>query len=376
MTVAPAPRPAAGGRHPGTPGGRTARRAAVATLVATVLGLVPLGGAAAAPLEPVDPAPPAFGLRMVPWGATPRDLLDRARAAVSALSFRGEVQVSWSERGGRRSVIVPVVDDAGVLWVGDRRAVGAGSTRLLETPRGGWEELWSGAPTDEGGSGTGGKYVLRIGGSTTVAGRPATTVEAVLLADATVRERVHLDDATGLVLRRDDLDGRGEVIRSVGFRRISGLAPAEGEPPSLPPVGVAGPRPRRVDRVPTPFRAPERAGHGFVLVDQLRHPGGDVQLFYSDGVFSLSVFEQRGVLDRSALPPGGPPVEAAGHRARTYRTPGGTTLVWEASGVVYTCVTDAPASEIGPILASFPSPPARSVWGRITDFVLRPFRWA
>jgi len=368
-------RPDPGRAAPPTGRGPVAFAIAVAAvLVVVVAGLAPLC-ASAEVAAPVDPGLSRDRLVALPWGETPSDLLDRARDAVGGVSFRGEVEVSWLDGNRGRSVRVPVVDDAGVLWVGDRRAVGAGTVRLLRASRGGWEQLWS------GGSPTGrepepdAKYRLRRAGSGRVAGRPVTIVEAVLLSDSTVRERVFLDDATGLVLRRDDLDGTGTEIRSVGFREISGLAPVDGRPGTLPAPYPRGPEIRRVDSVPHPYRAPERAGHGFVLADRFRRPGGDVQLFYSDGVFALSVFEQRGRLDWSALPPGGPPVEAYGRRVRTYHTPGGTTVVWEASGVVYTCVTDAPASEIESVLASFPARGSRGAWSRVTDLVLRPFRW-
>jgi len=152
------------------------------------------------------------------------------------------------------------------------------------------------------------------------------------------------------VLRRDDLDGTGTEIRSVGFREISGLAPVDGRPGTLPAPYPRGPEIRRVDSVPHPYRAPERAGHGFVLADRFRRPGGDVQLFYSDGVFALSCSSSGG----GSTVVGAAPGRATGRGLRAPgpddHTPGGTTVVWEASGVVYTCVTDAPAvgDRVGP----------------------------
>ncbi len=350
--------------------------AAALVVVAVVVGYPAARGASASPPVVQDVDPVAGWFASPPWGETPWDLLDRARDAVGGISFRGEVEVRWRDGRGLRQVRIPVVDDAGVLWVGDGRAVGAGPVRMLRAPDGGWEELWNGDAHAGRDPRAAAKYRLRAAGRAVVAGRATTLVEVVAIADSAVCERVFLDEATGLVLRRDEIGGAGEVVRSVRFREISGLEPVGDVRAVLPRPERSRAPILRVDAVPAPYHAPGRAGHGFVLVDRFRHPDGGVQLFYSDGVFSLSVFEQRGSLERSALPPGGPPIEGTGRRARTYRWAGGTTVVWEASGVVYTCVTDAPASEIGPMLASFPSTAGRGAWDRITDLVLRPFRWA
>ena len=51
-----------------------------------------------------------------------------------------------------------------------------------------------------------------------------------------------------------------------------------------------------------------------------RHPNG-VELLYSDGLFTVSVFEQRGELDWDGLPKGGVSAEVGGNRARRYVEP-------------------------------------------------------
>ena len=66
-------------------------------------------------------------------------------------------------------------------------------------------------------------------------------------------------------------------------------------------------------------------------------------LFYSDGVFTASVFEQQGDLDWGALPGGGSDTQLADTRTRTYHEASGDVAVWERNGLVYTCVTDAPS---------------------------------
>ena len=63
--------------------------------------------------------------------------------------------------------------------------------------------------------------------------------------------------------------------------------------------------------MPDGYRAPSSLG-GYELVTRSQHPDG-VLLFYSDGLFTASVFEQQGDLDWSALPDGGTDSRLAGH---------------------------------------------------------------
>ena len=104
-----------------------------------------------------------------------------------------------------------------------------------------------------------------------------------------------------------------------------------------------------------------------------RHTDG-VLLFYSDGVFTASVFEQQGELDWSALPGGGTDTQLADTRTRTYHEASGDVAVWERNGLVYTCVTDAPSDVFANMVGAMASD-ARSTPEVVVDFVLDPFGW-
>ena len=80
------------------------------------------------------------------------------------------------------------------------------------------------------------------------------------------------------------------------------------------------------------------------------------ELYYTDGVLSVSVFEQPGRLDWSVLPRDGDAVEIGGRPARRYALPVGEAWVFERGGVVYTCVGDAPADEVAAIAADVSAP--------------------
>ena len=104
--------------------------------------------------------------------------------------------------------------------------------------------------------------------------------------------------------------------RSVGFSTID--VRARDARTISPPAGVKTSTAEKLTSVPDGYRAPGSPA-GFELVTRSRHPDG-VLLFYSDGVFTASVFEQQGDLDWGALPTAAPtrssPTRA---RARTTR---------------------------------------------------------
>jgi sigma-E factor negative regulatory protein RseB len=99
-----------------------------------------------------------------------------------------------------------------------------------------------------------------------------------------------------------------------------------------------------------------------------------VLLFYSDGIFTASVFEQRGTLDWSALPEGGSDTRLAGTRTRTYHDPSGDVVVWSRNGLVYTCVSDAPSDVFAAMVGRL-ADAGRSTPESVVDYVLGPFGW-
>jgi hypothetical protein len=181
-----------------------------------------------------------------------------------------------------------------------------------------------------------------------------------------VVQQLGLDTATGLLLARVVRDADGQIQRSLRFRSLT-----VGAEPSVAKSGRSSSSATK--DVPDPYRAPHEPGGGYVLV-ATSSGRGRVQLSYSDGLFTISIHEQRGALDWDALPAGGTSLEIAGHQARRYVEPGDDVIVWESDGVVYTCVTDAPADVIDTMIAGL-SPSGRSTVEKAVDFVLGPFGW-
>ena len=193
--------------------------------------------------------------------------------------------VEWFEGGKRHERTVSVRDQNGVLQMGDQ-LLGAGSQRLLRTGSG-WQVMWAGraAGSEPDPSAN---YRFSVTRAATVAHRPATRVLVRRTGSVAVRERMFFDDATGILLRRDQLDANGRLARRFTFVEMT-----------LNPVQWMVVRPTRCRRSipnrertrrtrwpmsPTTSAHPKRVGNGFVLSGVYSQPDGSVQLYYSDGL--------------------------------------------------------------------------------------------
>jgi sigma-E factor negative regulatory protein RseB len=212
-------------------------------------------------------------------------------------------------------------------------------------------------------------WQLDLDGSAEVAHRPAHVVVA-RRGDGPVRARFYVDDASGLLVRRDVLQRDGDLERSVRFTRLA----TDDITPAVPPVPEGGPKAVPTHDVGDEYVVPDRLEPGFRLMGRYEHPSGAVQLFYSDGLFSLSLFEQPGAVDWAALPEGGRRATAGSERAQWYATDAGTVVVWSRAGLVLTGVSDAPRDTVRTAVSGVKGEGGGLV-DDIVDFVLEPFDW-
>jgi sigma-E factor negative regulatory protein RseB len=315
----------------------------------------------------------AWGARRSAGDGSGVRLIEAATRAVHDYAFTGVVAVEWYESGRKRVERVPVADQDGMLRFGKTTRVVTDGERTLVREHDGWTVLWghvapSVRPSAEA------KYDIAVTGDARVAGRDATVVEARDERTGTLRERLYVDEATSLMLRRDQIGAHGRVERSVGFVAITPPATTVGRRFASPhPTHVA--QPRAVADVGRSYQAPRSHGNGFRLVDVYEQPGGGVQLYYSDGLFTMSLFEQRGTLDGAALPHGGRDETDGGRRVRVHETPGFETVVWDANDYAFTCVPAAPRADLASMLAALPAARGRGILGSVAHFVLAPFSW-
>jgi hypothetical protein len=293
-------------------------------------------------------------------------MMAETRERLAGISFEGVVVVEWRDAAGVHRAEVDVRRRGDVVEVAaDRVVVAGGEARVLGDGR-----SWTVLAHDTGAADprlVPAKYDVITDVGPRIAGRPTTRYTA-RHGDVVV-ERVYVDREHGLVLRRETYDHGGSPQRAVWFTRVDVRTPSG--PTSSLPIAAGAPRP--VDDLADPMRDPESAGDGFRLLGRWEHADGTAQLFYSDGLFGVSVFVQHGRLDWSALPPGDT-ADVAGHPARRYRLPVGEAWVFERGGLVYTCVGDVPPAELAAVAADV-SAPARDRVDRLAELVLAPFRW-
>jgi sigma-E factor negative regulatory protein RseB len=302
-------------------------------------------------------------------GTDPEALLRRARAASATTPVAGIVEVRWrdgdgdlqTDRTGARAR-----DGAYVVGRGGSIAVGVGGLRWAAGD--GVATRW-GHVGDTDPPAPGSAWELAVDGSAEVAGRRANVVVA-RRGDGPVRARFFVDRASGLLVRRDVLQRDGDVVRSVRFTRLT----TDDISPAVPPVPQRGPKVTTTDEVGGEYLAPDRLESGFHLLGRYEQPGGAVQLFYSDGLFSLSLFEQPGEVEWEALPEGGRRDTVAEQRAQWYATHAGTVVVWSRDGLVLTGVSDAPPDTVRAAVATVKAPEG-GVVDDVVDFVLEPFDW-
>jgi sigma-E factor negative regulatory protein RseB len=305
----------------------------------------------------------------------PDALLARTRTAASTNDFVGIVQIRWRTSKGIQTTDVPVSSDQGLVEVGlgSQMVVGQGLDRWAGAD--GASTLWHDAGPDSLPRPSA-KWKLSTVAGPLVVGRPTTEIEA-RDHDGRVRARLAVDRTSGLLLRREVLDPHGRIVHEVTFVALSTVD--RSAPDETTPTTPSAKRERENDRlkqVPEGFTAPGSAGDGFRLIARYRQGSGVVQLFYSDGLFNVSVFEQRGELDWGALPSGGTDATVSDQRTLSYETAAGTVMFWNTGGSVYTCISDAPADAVTGFVTSFAN--ASDDSDPIHDaihFVLGPFSW-
>ncbi len=217
-----------------------------------------------------------------------------------------------------------------------------------------------------------------------VEGRERTSLgmEVVVVAltgrgAGTVRERLHIEPDSGLVLRRETFDDEGEPFRLVAYTRL------EFGSDEVPEVGSGWVEqevePVRTDVSPRGveiFRdmgwvVPRELDGGFRLLDAgaVGHgegEGSSLHLLYTDGLYALSVYEQQGRLDERAVRAAGAQPVGLG-AIGAYRWPGAepAVMIWTAEGTTFTAVSDAPPDMLATALAKFPHDAPRSLGDRV-----------
>jgi sigma-E factor negative regulatory protein RseB len=356
VTLRPTPtRPSSAGT--GGAGPARADRVAPVLLMALLLVVVvasPPRAADATVSTERMPGPDAEALR----------LLERAVEAARTVGYTGVQFLSTWAPGGTSSVVVDVDH---VPSVGTSVEVRAGSgapsgAAFTVSPDDDTEARAAAVQTTVGDVSARELDLLRrnfdlvVEGRDHVAGREASVVTA--RRGGASAGRFWVDVRSGLLLRREVYDSQGTVVRASAF---IDLRPARQEfvhplPPPMPtPLGHDAQAAGREELDADGWTCPAAMAGSLSLREARRLTADDrevVHLSYSDGLSSVSVFEQRGHLD----------VERLGDLHTT--TVGDSTVyvdqrppqryLWSAHGTVYTVITDAPAETAAQVVAALP----------------------
>jgi hypothetical protein len=320
-----------------------------------------------------------------------RVLLDRAARATRTTAFSGEViWITWFDDQARvyRSSVRNDPHGELVLRSADGKIlrIGPGSAGLFDD-----DASWflavpmDAADSHDAFAALEAKYTVGISSAEPIMDRSCALVEIHRRSDASLRERLWIDEETGLLLRRETYDGGRDPVRLTAYLSLD-LNPSDDAV-------------RAVEHAPTELRRQHAVQVGLQHLQELREagwavperlPGGyqpvtihalssdeshPLQIMYSDGLYNVSVFQQPGSVDWASLPPGAQRVADLGWVV--YHWPG-TVLaayVWEAGGRMYAVVGDIPAGELRAIAQALPRPQPPSLGRRLVRGLARLWSW-
>ncbi|WP_433161223.1 sigma-E factor regulatory protein RseB domain-containing protein [Kribbella sp. CA-247076] len=311
----------------------------LAVLVSTALigfGL-PAPAVAVAPTTPREDSPLAIS-----W-------LTRAAAAPDHVSYHGtQIVTSWGPQGASSAMldIVHAASQGSEISVVGSSSPGAKAFVQRANHHG---------PTVDGGplSLLQATYELVYKCCTNTIGRAAVLVEA-LRADRTLAARFWIDKATGLLLQRQLFGTDGKtLVRATVFTELE-IEKSEflGHLPPMAPNGVQSLGMGKVDHLRDEgwVCAPELPASLKLYDVHQDRANGSLQFSYSDGLFNVSLFEQRGALDPAAVA-GFTPTGTPGVHVR-YGMP--SYVVWSSGGIVYTLIGDLPPELLEQVVDALP----------------------
>jgi sigma-E factor negative regulatory protein RseB len=198
--------------------------------------------------------------------------------------------------------------------------------------------------------------------------------------DGSLAARFWLDQATKLPLRREVFDSSAHLIGEDVFIDLKlGAAAAAGTPSVSARDVTAGAQLTAVDLTdmrargwPVPAALPD----GLSLFEAGEAPtrsGEVLDLSYSDGLFVVSVFMQRG--DLPAKLTGWQKVTLDGRDVYTGE-PDQRSITWAGQGFVFTVMADAPPATLNQAMDTLPYDRPPGFWGRLSRGFGRLASWA
>jgi len=276
------------------------------------------------------------------------DLEDHLANAADA-DYAGE-QATWSSFEDATEFNVVSVEHAGSKVMVESGAtlqvVGDGRVSTVDSGNGVALSHWSSVPLAD-------RYAAASTTAEVRLGRDA--VAFTIGQDGVVRARIWFDEATGAALGSEIYDGDGELFR------MSWMLDFDPNPRRIYTVAEAS----SYDVVVT-ADADELAESiaGYSRVDTYQGPNDSIHSFYSDGLFSFSVFQISG----EGSPGPFEDAETMELDSGAYRwilTPAELWVQWSGSDQTYVLVGDLPPDHLEEVLSELPSPSSGNLLSRI-----------
>jgi sigma-E factor negative regulatory protein RseB len=223
-------------------------------------------------------------------------------------------------------------------------------------------------------------YRLSIVGKAQMKTGASVVIEATT-ETGRVAAKFWVDDDTSLLVQRQTFDANSNLYSQVSY---NSLVVAESDPAlqtvtttELQPLGVQ----KDVERLDQLHAAgwwaqPQLPG-ALTLYDarELTSPSGTVlHLSYSDGISTVSVFEQRGRLAGASggkLPAGWRTVSLPGGRQVVWADGVPVRAAWQAHDLVVAVVADVPPGSVTAVIQALPCGPAPARHGMVVGRVSR-----
>ena len=207
-------------------------------------------------------------------------------------------------------------------------------------------------------------YTVALIGEERVAGRPAVVIAVRPRTPDRASLRLWLDRETSVVLRSEGYHADGRMAQAAAFTEIHYVEPPAQLFAFSPPAGVkvrrlASDQPLGIQELARRVRfrpiAPQRLASGFVLDRAFvsrSHAVPTAVLHYTDGLVTLSFFQQRGIDGARHSLERGRPIAVAEGMGSVRQVGGATILHWRAQGLELTLTGDVSPAELARIAST------------------------
>ena len=189
------------------------------------------------------------------------------------------------------------------------------------------------------------RYTVAYGEATKHLGRAASVIE--VLEAGSVRIRMVVDDSTSAPVATEVFDEDGELFRYSSMTKFTvSVDPAMTEFDN------------REYRMMMPLEDADLPIElaGYRLVDAYAAPQDGRQAFYTDGLFSFSVFTTRGRANWDAIASNDHPYDSNGYNYLRVISPTSVTVLWNAPTTAIALVGDLPPDHLDQVLRDLPLP--------------------